>query len=44
MYENDDYIILPGDFVIFDKQLPIRQTLSGYRIQQTPIDDDEPEE
>ncbi|XP_055301390.1 condensin complex subunit 2-like isoform X2 [Sitodiplosis mosellana] len=42
MYENMEIVILPID-LRFGEQLPIRQMLSGYRIQDNPIDDDDDE-
>lgn len=42
MYEGYEDIRLSAD-LMFGEQLPIRQSLSGYRVQDTPIDVDEPE-
>lgn len=43
MYENYEDVTLPID-LMFSEQLPIRQMLSGYRLQNTPMHEDENDE
>lgn len=43
MYENYEDVTLPID-LLFSEKLPIRQMLSGYRLQNTPMHETEDDE